>query len=183
MNYAVEIAYLPEKEFLVLKGYVKLYDSDSAGENEDFLRKSLSDGSVERLKMAARSETVFILFCNTCVRDENEKCYVCGCDIACENLSGSQGCNEFEIVKLNSCEYIVYDCEFINETTLQNAHEKPDNLFWNGWLTENPYLCAIDNQNCKGNGFAAIELYTPLDPDAIDFHAKFFYPILRKSTT
>ena len=184
MKYTAKIEHLPEKEYLIIKGYGKLYDPGVAGENEDSLRQSLSDSSVERLKMAARSETVFILFCNTCVRDENEKCYVCGYDIACENLSGLKDYDEFEIVKLNPCEYVIYDCEFVDETTLQNAHEKPDDLFWNGWLKENPYSCAIDYiENCKGNGFAAIELYTPLDPDATNFHAKFFYPVLRKSIT
>ena len=183
MNHTVKVESLPEMEFLVIKGYRKLYDPGVTGKNEDVLRQSITNGSLERLKTTAQSETVYILFCNTCVRDENEKCYTCGYDIACDNYSVQKAVNEFEVVKLKSCEYVVYDCEFLDETTLQDAHEKTDKLFWNVWLKENPYVCAIDEpENWRDNGFAAIEMYTPLDPEANKFHAKFYYPILQKNT-
>ena len=69
---------------------------------------------------------------------------VCGYDIACENLSGREQANEIEIVRLNSCEYVVFDCAFDSEASMSQAHEKPDALFWGEWLNENPYISAID---------------------------------------
>ena len=179
MKYSVKIERLPVKEYLVIKGCGKVYDPGAAGNNEDIIRKRIDDGSVERLKNAAGSNTIYILFCNTCIRNEEEKCYDCGYDIACENLSGIKPENEFDIVRLNPCEYAVFSCEFDSETSLRDAHEKPDDLFWNGWLKENPYVCAIDDlKNCKNNGFAAIEHYIPFDPDADKFIATMWYPIL-----
>jgi len=179
MKHSVKIERLPAKEYLVVKGCGKVYDPGVAGVNEDIIRKRIADGSVERLKNAAGSEAVYILFCNTCVRNEEEKCYDCGYDIACENRSGIVSANEFATVTLDSCEYAVFSCEFDSETTLRDAHEKPDALFWNEWLKEKPYVCAIDDlNNCKGNGFAAIERYIPFDPDANKFVATMWYPIL-----
>jgi len=181
MKHTVKIEHLPAKEYLVIKGCGKLYDPGAAGDNEDIIKKRIADGSVERLKKAACSETVYILFCNTCVRNEKDKCYDCGYDIACENNSGEKAGAEFEIVKLNPCEYAVFTCEFDSETTLQDAHEKPDALFWNEWLKENPYTSAIDEpENWTGNGFAAVEQYIPFDIDANKFTATMWYPILRK---
>ena len=181
MKCAVKIEHLPAKEYLVIKGCGKLYDPGVAGDNEDIIKKRIADGSVERLKKVARSETIYILFCNTCVRNDEDKCYDCSYDIACENHSGTKTDAEFEIVRLNPCEYAVFTCEFDSETTLQDAHEKPDNLFCNEWLKKNPYICAIDEpENWTGNGFAAIEHYTPFDPDAKKFIATMWYPILRK---
>ena len=187
MKYTFRIESLPEKEYLVLRGYGKLYDpgvTPAAGsdtETWDMISRRINDGSVERLKMAAGSEYLYMLFCNTCVRNDNEKCYICGYDIACENLSGKKADAEFGVVKLSPCEYAVFTCEFDSETTLRDAHEKPDALFWNDWLKENLYTSAIDEpENWKGNGFAAIEQYAPFDPDANKFTATMWYPILRK---
>ena len=182
MKYAMKVECLPAKEYLVIKGCGKLYDPGVTGDNEDIIKKRITDGSVERLKKAACSETVYILFCNTCVRNDGDKCYDCGYDIACENHNDNKKADvEFEIVRLNPCEYAVFTCEFDSETTLRDAHEKPDTIFWNEWLKENPYTCAIDEpENWNGNGFAAIEHYAPLDPDAKKFIATMWYPILRK---
>ena len=90
MKHTVQIKHLPTKEYLVIKGYGKLYDPGVAGDNEDLIRKRIADGSVERLKKAACSETVYVLFCNTCVRNDEDKCYDCGYDIACENHGGKR---------------------------------------------------------------------------------------------
>jgi predicted transcriptional regulator YdeE len=178
---------LPAKEFLVIKGIVKLYDSeDSSIPSSDddtwsTIKQRLNDGSVERLKKAAGSETAYILFCNTCVRNDADKCYDCGCDIACENLGGAKAADGFEIVRLLQCEYALFDCDFSGETTMPKAHEKPDSLFWGEWLKENPYVSAIDDPaNWLGNGYASIELYTPFDPATDKFNAKIWYPIIRK---
>ncbi|HOJ11615.1 MAG TPA: hypothetical protein PK733_13620 [Clostridiales bacterium] len=67
-----------------------------------------------------------MLFCNTCVRNDEDKCYDCRYDIACENLSDKKVADEFEIVRLKPCEYAVFTCEFDSEMTLKDAHEKPD---------------------------------------------------------
>jgi len=66
----------------------------------------------------------------------------------------------------------LYNEKLAGRKIIRDAHEKPDTLFWNEWLKENPYTCAIDEpENWNGNGFAAIEQYTPFDPDAIKFAA------------
>ena len=182
MNHTVKIMSLPAKEYLVIKGCGKLYDPGVTGNNKDIIRNRIADGSVERLKKAACSETVYILFCNTCVRNDEDKCYDCGYDIACENHSGVKAGEEFAIIRLNPCEYAVFTCDFESGTTLRDAQEQPDDLFWNGWLKENPYTCAIDDPaNWNGKGFAAIEQYTPLDPDASKFTAVMWYPIINKT--
>jgi predicted transcriptional regulator YdeE len=189
MKHAVSIEYLPAKEFLVIKGIAKLYDNEDSsahsGDEEAWctIGRRLNDGSIGRLKKAAGSETAYILFCNTCVRNDNEKCYDCGCDIACENLSGAKPEGEFEIVRLIPCEYAVFDCNFNAETYMHKAHERPDALFWGEWLKENPYVSAIDDSaNWTGNGYASIELYTPFDPAANNFNLKIWYPIIRKKS-
>ena len=187
MKYNVEREYMPGKEYLVIKGTVKLYDSEDSSipsndeDTWDMIKQQIKDGSVECLKKSAGSETVYILFCNTCVRNEAEKCYDCGCDLACENLNGAAAADGFEIVRLLPCEYAVFDCGFDGEVTMPNSHEKPDTLFWGEWLKENPYTCAIDDScNWTGNGYASIELYSPFDPDADKFSAKIWYPIVQK---
>ena len=177
----------PAKEFLVIRGYAKLYDPDAVRdpaldmEAWDAVRGHLADGTVDRLKKAAGSERVHMLFCNTCSRNDAEKCYVCGYDIACVNLFGSRGADGFERVRLESCEYAVFEYKSTCETALPSAHEETDDFFWGKWLKSNPYDSAIDNPaNWQGNGFAAIEMYTPFDPDATTYHAIMLYPIIRK---
>ena len=174
---------LPAKEYLVIKGYGKLYDAKvtPCPDSDPWIniRRWLQDGTVERLKKAAGSETIYMLFCHTCVRNDGEECYICGYDIACENHNGARPADGFEIVRLKPCEYAVY--EFDCTVAMPDAHEKSDDLFWGEWLKENPYVCAIDDlANCMGNGYASIELYTPFKPDANQYNAEIWYPITRK---
>ena len=83
-----------------------MYDSDVQGASQSSentwktIWEQFNNGSVERLKNAACSNDVFMLFCNTCIRNEDEKCYVCGYDIACENRSCKNVSDEFEMVIL-----------------------------------------------------------------------------------
>jgi len=187
MYHIITTEFLAAREFLVIKGIVKLYDSEdssipsSDNKTWDIIRRRLNDGSIERLKKAAGSATVYILFCNICVRNDAEKCYDCSCDIACDNLIGAKAADGYEIVQLLPCEYAVFDCDFNDEAAMPNAHENPDALFWDKWLKENPYVSAIDDPaNWLGNGYASIELYTPFDPDADTFNLKIWYPIIGK---
>ena len=189
MKHTISTEQFPAKEFLVIKGIVKLYDSeDSSVPSSDIntwstIKHRLNDGSVERLKKTAGSETAYILFCNTCIRNDADKCYDCGCDIACENLNDAKSTDEFEIVRLLPCEYAMFDCDFSGEISMPKAHEKPDALFWGEWLKVNPYTSSIDESaNWVGNGYASIELYTPFDPAADKFNAKFWYPIVKKES-
>ena len=186
MNHTMQVESLAAKEFLVIKGFANLYDTarDASavdGDVWEIMRSHFADGAVERLKEASGSNDVYMLFCNTCKRDDKSKSYVCSYDIACENLNGS-GSNEFGTVKLKACEYAVYDCEFNNETALQDAHEPTDELFWgdNGWLKQKPYVCAIDFLENSGKGYAQIELYTPFDIGAKRFNMQIRYPIIPK---
>jgi predicted transcriptional regulator YdeE len=117
------------------------------------------------------------------VRNDEDKCYDCSYDIACENLNNQKIDVEFEIVRLNPCEYAVVTCEFDSETSMRDAHEKPDSIFWGEWLKENPYTSAIDDLvNWRGNGYASIEQYSPFDPDTEKFVFKVWFPILRKES-
>jgi hypothetical protein len=178
---------LPAKEFLVIKGYGNLYDPDvdAAYQTHDtwgLIREKFANGSVERLKKAAGSNKLYMLFCYTCVRDDANKCYACSYDIAFENINGSQA-GDFDIVRLNACEYAAYDCGFDSEISLKDAHEPADELFWgeDGWLTNSAYTCAIDDPaNWNGSGYAQIERYTPFEIDAKKFNMKIWYPLLFK---
>lgn len=188
MKYNLKTEHLPEKVFLVIKGYGFMYDPNftpNANPDEDtwgIIQKQLSDGSVERLRKNAGSDIVYMLLCNTCVRNDEKKRYDVSYDIACEYLSGSEVADGFEIVRLKPCEYVVFDCDFDGEYTLSSAHEKPDDLFWGEWLRENPYTCEIDNPaNWLGNGYASIELYSPFDPNIEKFNAKIWYPVKLKN--
>ena len=190
MKHTVSIKSLEAREYLVIKGIVKLYDSEDLSilseekERWEVIKQQLDDGSVELLKKAASSETVYILFCNTCVRNDAEKCYDCSCDIACENLGGAKAVDGFEIVKLLPCEYAVFDCDFIDESAMSKAHETPDALYWGEWLKDNSYVSAIDDPaNWIGNGYASIEQYTPFKPDASKFNVKMWYPIIKKTNS
>jgi len=187
MNHTMEIVSLPAKEFLRIKGYANLYDAerDKSAVGEDvwgMIRKQFSDGSVERLKKSAGSEIVYLLFCYTCERDDEKKCYVCSYDIVCENFNSSRT-SEFDTIQLNACEYSVYNCDFDSETSLWDAHESTDLLFWgdDGWLKDKLYVCAIDYPENSGKGYAQIELYTPFDVDAKKFNMKIWYPIIPKN--
>ncbi|HOD93432.1 MAG TPA: hypothetical protein PLT91_05460 [Clostridia bacterium] len=184
MNYEVKIESVPAKEFLVIKGFGKIYDPDAIIPKEETtwenIRNQFADGSVNRLKKAAGSETVYMLFCYTCTRSDEEKCWVCSYDIACENRSGNIS-SDYEVVRLNACEYAVYDCRFDSEVALPDAHDPLDQLFWGKWLKSNPNICAIDYPDrYSGKGYAQIELYTPFDIDAKKFKAKIWYPLLPK---
>jgi len=186
MKYSIKTEHLPEKVFLVVKGLGFMYDSDytpKVNPEEDtwgIIQRQLSDGTVERLKKNAGSEIVYMLFCNTCVRNDGEKRYDVSYDIACEYISGSEIADGFAIIRLKPCEYAVFDCDFDGGYSLSGAHEKPDEIFWGEWLKANPYTSEIDNPaHWLGNGYASIELYTPLDLNAEKFNAKIWYPIKR----
>ena len=174
---------LPAKEFLVIKNYGKLYGEKVTPDPDSDpwinIRRWLRDGTIERLQRAAGSEAVYMLFCNTCVHSDDEKCYVCGYDIACENLNGAKAADGFELVRLGPCEYAVY--AFGCDAAMPDMHEISDDLFWGKWLKKNPYTSAIDDPaNWSGNGCASMELYTPFDPDGDRFKAKIWYPIIKK---
>jgi hypothetical protein len=147
-----------------------------------YIARQFAGGSVERLKKAAGSDVVYMLFCHTCERDDADKCYICSYDIACENIGGGHP-EEFGTVRLNACEYAAYEADFTVGVALKDAHEPTDELFWGsgGWLKNSGYTCAIDNPaNWIGNGYAQIELYSPFEMGAEKFNMKIWYPLLCK---
>ncbi len=184
MTHTMNMETLPGREFLVIKGSGRLYDADAPDKSDgcwELIAKRLADGSVKRLTEAAGSDTVYMLFCHTCERNDAEKCYICSYDIACENVRGGAP-GGFGTVRLTPCEYAAYDCDFDSETALKDAHVPTDELFWgeNGWLKGSGYTCAIDDPaNWRGNGFAQIERYTPFEPGAERFNMKIWYPLCR----
>ncbi len=184
MTHSMKTELLPAKEFLVIKGFGRLYDSNvdvsAIQENTwDIIAQKFQDGSVERLKKAAGSDELYLLFCYTVERDDADKCYVCSYDIACENVSGSIT-KEFDSIRLNACDYAIYDCDFDSEIALKDAHEPTDELFWgdNGWLKNSGYICAIDVPANSGKGYAQIEQYSPFEIDSKKFNMKIWYPII-----
>ncbi|MDR1705357.1 MAG: hypothetical protein LBS19_11825 [Clostridiales bacterium] len=183
----MNIELLPEREFLVIKGFGRIYDSNVdmsavTDDSWDIIARQFADGSVERLKKAAYSDVVYMLFCHTCERDDANKCYICSYDIACENTGGGHS-EEFGTVRLNLCKYAAYDVDFKSGVALKDAHELADELFWGsgGWLKNSEYICAIDDPaNGIGNGYAQIEQYTPFEIGAEKFNMKIWYPLLPK---
>lgn len=184
MQYTVEVETLPGKEYLVLKGYVELGGStpDSYAEQERLLAERIRDGSIAHLRRAAGSETVFTLFCHTCVLDERTGGYICGNDTACENVNHAPGGAGFDVVCLNPSEYAVFDCIFAREMTKAQASQAIDDIYWGQWLPENPYESMIETgTGANTQGIACISMIEPYATDAEAYRMKVWFPIRRKA--
>lgn len=179
MEYSVRIETLPEKEFLVIKGYLKMDGkNNSYNDSDDFIRSNIKNGSIKRLQDISGSNIIYTLFCNTVV--ENEKnVFICSNDIACENINKVNKIVDFDIIKIKSSEYAVFECENNSEMNYAEISKKIDYIFWGEWLKENNYFCVIDDFiNGANNGYAAISLIN--DPDTKEYKIKTWYPIWKK---
>jgi len=179
MNYTVKIVSLPAKEFLVIKDFIELEsNNDSYSDTRATLEKYIADGSVERLKKVAGSDIVYGLFCNSCVKSENSEGWICGNDIACENVNGVTSDNDFEVVSLLPSEYVFFDCNY--EPSF-NADKEIDDIYWGEWLINNPYESMIELETGADTpGIAVITYCFPLDRKADTVNIKTWYPIRRK---
>ncbi|MDR2686776.1 MAG: GyrI-like domain-containing protein [Oscillospiraceae bacterium] len=187
MQYTVRTECLPEKPFLVIPGFVVLGDesdtdqTDSIADSIRMLGERILDGSVERLRQAAGSDTVYTLFCRSCAKLPGRNAWACGYDIACENANGAAGGEGFALVRLAPSAYAVFDCYFDRGTAKARAYALLNDLYWRDWLPKNPYISMIETDTGANTpGIASIELSTPLDPQAEEFRIQSWFPIRRK---
>ena len=78
------------------------------------------------------------MFCNSCKKDEQFG-WVCGDDIACENINNAQADDSFDIIRLAPSDYCKVIYCYGNEMTGEQAAKEADDYFWNEWLKGNPY--------------------------------------------
>ena len=86
---------------------------------------------------------MYRLFCNTCVHDDQFG-WVCGDDIACENVNNAPPGGGFEIIRLDASDYLKTSCPYGNGITGQQACKEMDDYFWNEWLKNHPYRSKIE---------------------------------------
>lgn len=180
MEYSVTTTFFPAKDYLVIKGFIELGGNtpDSYAEGEKIFIESLSNGKIDQLKMLSGSNDVYTLFCNTCVLDEKTGGYICGYDIACENINNVQTGNGFDLIHLEPSEYVFFDCKFENEMSRIEANKKIDDIYWGEWLENNPYESNIETTTGANiQGIAAISIIDPIDPNVENFRIKIWYPI------
>jgi hypothetical protein len=179
VNYSVKIEKLHVKEFLILRGFVELGgEADPFEASMRLISGRIADGSADSLRQAACSVPVYMLFGNAWKKGEDAQKWLCSYDMACENFSGAAKNGVFGAVRLEAGEYALFDCAFEREGTMAEAYAQVNELYWGGWLRENPYISAIDPQyGAEPSGTSAIELYLPLNPAAEVFSVKIWFPI------
>jgi hypothetical protein len=184
MKINISTEFLTAKNYLIIKGFVELGGNtpDAYEAQKHKLIELINNGSIDRLKKTAGSENVYTLFCNTCVLDEQTGGYICGNDIACENINNIPAKDGYDIIHLEPLEYAIFDCFFDHELTMVQTLKKIDDIYWGEWLKENPYESMIEtNTGANTPGIAVIGLIDPLDPNADCFHIKNWYPIRQKN--
>ncbi|MCL2003503.1 MAG: GyrI-like domain-containing protein [Oscillospiraceae bacterium] len=144
MKYEISIESLPEKVYLAIRGYMSWReitpDEYAAWESKyGFPKKELT----EQLKIKSGTNEVYSLFCNSCVKDE-EFDWVCGDDLACENLNNAKAGDGFEIIRLAPSDYCKIIYFYKNDITGEQAAKEADDYFWNEWLKNNPYTSKIE---------------------------------------
>ena len=180
MKYNVRTTFLPAKNYLVIKGFIELDvgTSDSYEESERKLTELIKNGSIDRLREASGTKDVYTLFCHTCVLDEHTGAYICGYDIACENINNVQAGDGFDVVCLEPSEYAVFECSIEKEMTRVQVNKKIDDIYWGEWLKNNPYESMVETETGANTpGIAVIGLNEPLDSNAESFYIKIWYPI------
>ena len=105
VKYELTIEFLPEKEYLAIKGYMS-WREITPDEHEEWARKYFPDKSlIEQLKIKAGTNEIYTLFCNSCKKDEQFD-WVCGDDIVCENINKAEAGDGFVIIRLAASEYL-----------------------------------------------------------------------------
>ncbi|HMM32886.1 MAG TPA: hypothetical protein PKB13_14045 [Clostridia bacterium] len=170
MKYEIAIEFLPQKEYLAIKGYMSWRDIPPNELQEwerkyGFPQKSL----IKQLKEKSGANEVYSLFCNSCRKDEQFD-WVCGDDIACENISKSQAGDGFEIIRLASSEYLKIVYSYGSEMTGEQAAKEADDYFWNEWLKNNPYESKIEGDFANMPETADITLYDEENRRIIAWH-------------
>ena len=129
MKNEITIESLPEKAYLAIRGYmswrdISLNEYDEWEHKYGFPDKNL----IEPLKIKSGAKQVYNLFCNSCRKDEQFD-WVCGDDIACENINNVQAGDGFEIIHLAPSEYLMIDYFYGSEMTDEQLPRKLMNIF------------------------------------------------------
>ena len=183
MKYTVTTAFLPANDYLVIKGFIELGGNtpDSYEEGERQFIELLNNGSIDRLKKVSGSKDVYTLFCHTCVLDEQTGGYICGNDVACENINNVQAGDGFDVIHLEPSEYAIFDYSFGDGMSKVQASKKIDDIYWGEWLKNNPYESMIETTTGANTpGIAVIGMVEPLVLGVENFRGKIWYPIRRK---
>jgi hypothetical protein len=142
-------------DFLISKGYIVIDgDNDSYVDAQTLLN---AENTKTRLKVAAGSDAVYTLFCNTCTAGENGS-WICSCDTACENVKKITNHDEFTPLTLKPHLYAIVECEFDGDLSDSEQDKLIDKLFWDAWIHCNPYICSIDDP-ASPEGIAAVYLH------------------------
>ena len=159
MKYEETVVFLPEKEYLAIKGYMSWRDI-TADEYDEWKHKyGFPDKKrIEELKIKSGAKEIYYLFCNSCRKDEQFD-WVCGDDIACENLAHAKAGNGLEIIRLAPSNYVKISYSYGNEMTGEQAAKEADEYFWNEWLKNNAYRSRIEGEYADMPETADITLY------------------------
>jgi len=177
MRYEVRLEALAEKDYLVAKGFVELGGStpDAYAAQEELYQQWLADDTAGRLQKASGADKLFVLFCHTCVLDEQTGGYICGNDLAGE-ITKDAVADEFDTIHLFPSEYAVFTCELDEEQTITQAYRALDDMYWGEWLPAGPYESNIETTTGANTpGIACISLRDGA-------RLTVWYPVRRKET-
>jgi len=185
MKYTITHVNLPEKEYLVVRGYYAF--SDSPPEEyakwhrlfSDLINNGYGDNDlVRQLLEKSGADEVFELFCNNCRNDERLGMWVVGRDIACENRNNAQAGDGFEIVRLNPSEYLRIEYYYGDGLTREQAFNEVIDYFNDEWIRDNPYESLIEGEYHYDPGTANLCL---LEPDEDIKRVIFWNPIKQRA--
>ena len=170
MKHETTIEFLPEKEYLAIKGYMSWRDI-SPDEHDEWERRYgfPNKNLVEQLKAKSGAKEVYSLFCNSCRKDEQFD-WVCGDDIACENINNAQAGDGFDIIRLAPSEYLKVVYHYGDNMTGGQAAKEADDYFWDEWLKNNPYESKIKGEFANMPETADITLYDEENKCIIAWH-------------
>jgi len=174
MKYDLTIESLPEKNYLAIKGYMSFRDI-TPGEYEEWERKYgfPNQHLTEQLINKSGATEVYRLFCNSCRKDEQFD-WVCGDDIACENVNHAPAGDGFAIIRLAPSDYLKITVPCGNEIgtgmTGEQAAREADEYFWQEWLKNNPYQSKIGGEFADRSDTADITFYDDENRRVIAWH-------------
>jgi predicted transcriptional regulator YdeE len=175
MKYKISIESLPQKNYLAIKGYMSWRDI-SPDEYVEWERRYgfPNNDLIARLQKKSGSNDVYRLFCNSCQKDEQFD-WVCGDDLACENLNDNKAGDGFEVINLAPSEYVKIVYHYGDNITGEQAAKETDEYFWNEWLKNNPYESKISGEFANMPETADISFYDDENKCITTWH-----PILKR---
>jgi predicted transcriptional regulator YdeE len=171
-DYTVTIEELSHLDFIGIERLLSMDgDKDAIGETMRFWKESISDGSVDRLKVLCGTDVVYGIFSNKYDAASKLASYHIACRCAFDTDPGS-----FQRIHIYPARYAVLSAVCKSPTTMAQAYERLNILFRHEWLPDTKYYSLIDTNDIV-EGTASLELYTPPHVDAEEFTVKIWYPI------